>query len=178
MHNLWLLTHHLELLAASKCLSRLEVRSLGDLGKRLECRVSGEWREIMPLELAQFFADQLDEYAEDAGWWNWFGVTHEPERVLAVSVGFRGWPHEGRVRIAYSVAPEFRGRGLATEAGESLCQWAFSHGVQTVTSQMEETNYAARRVLEKCGFTLCRSERDTPDGPLTLYYERDNHSWN
>lgn len=172
MFALWFLTPRLEVLAASKCLARLETESLARLGHRLECEVPASWRDIMPHELAREFAAKLHQHPEDAGWWNWYGVTLEAPRTLAVSVGFKGWPHEGKVQIGYSVAREFRGQGLATEAVGALCGWAFRQGALCIGADVAPENLASRRVLEKCGFVLHSQRHDAHTGCDWLHFER------
>ena len=48
-------------------------------------------------------------------------------RALVGVIGFGGAPKDGRVVIGYSIAPEFRRRGVASEAVGALVTWALSH---------------------------------------------------
>jgi hypothetical protein len=54
------------------------------------------------------------------GWWSYLFV-HTEDRTLAGDGGFKGPPDEfNEVEIGYALVPEYRGRGLATEAARGL----------------------------------------------------------
>ena len=55
--------------------------------------------------------------------------------------------------LGYLVAPAFRGRGVAGEALELLCVWAFTElGLVRLELMIDPENVASRRVAERCGF--------------------------
>ena len=60
----------------------------------------------------------------------------------------------GRAAVGYWLAPEARGRGIATGAVRLLARWAFE---ELRVSRLELTcgpdNEASQRVAERCGFT-------------------------
>ncbi|HZE29983.1 MAG TPA: GNAT family N-acetyltransferase [Actinoallomurus sp.] len=69
--------------------------------------------------------------------------------------------------VGYSMRPEFRGRGVATQAVRLLSTWAFAIGVQRLVAGTAPDNLASQRVLEKAGFvreTIERSRFEGPDG--------------
>jgi [ribosomal protein S5]-alanine N-acetyltransferase len=61
---------------------------------------------------------------------------------------------EGRAGIGYWLAPQARGRGVATHAVRLICGWAFE---DLRLARLELTcgpdNVASQRVAERCGFT-------------------------
>jgi RimJ/RimL family protein N-acetyltransferase len=61
---------------------------------------------------------------------------------------------QGRAAIGYWLAPQARGRGVATHAVRLLCRWAFE---DLRLARLELTcgpdNHASQRVAERCGFT-------------------------
>jgi RimJ/RimL family protein N-acetyltransferase len=61
---------------------------------------------------------------------------------------------EGReVELGYIVAPDARGRGVATEALGLLTDWAFGAlGALRITLIVDAENAASRRVAERCGY--------------------------
>jgi RimJ/RimL family protein N-acetyltransferase len=61
---------------------------------------------------------------------------------------------EGReVELGYIVAPDARGRGVATEALRLLTDWAFaSLGALRITLIIDAKNRPSRRVAERCGY--------------------------
>ncbi|GAB3145978.1 hypothetical protein GCM10027258_37310 [Amycolatopsis stemonae] len=86
------------------------------------------------------------------------------ESGLAVGdIGFHSAPDaDGSVEIGYGLIEPFQGRGLATEAVEALLAWTFGQpGVTTVRAETEEDHLPSRRVLEKTGFTLVRTDGET-----------------
>jgi [ribosomal protein S5]-alanine N-acetyltransferase len=86
------------------------------------------------------------------GWWSYLFV-HTDDRTLAGDGGFKGRPNgAGEVEIGYALVPEYRGRGLATEAARGLVRWAFSHPeVATVRAETLHDGHASIRVLGKLG---------------------------
>lgn len=55
--------------------------------------------------------------------------------------------------IAYVVAPEARGRGVATDAVRLLAHWALRElGLGRIALSIRPDNHASRRVAEHCGF--------------------------
>jgi ribosomal-protein-alanine N-acetyltransferase len=86
------------------------------------------------------------------GWWTYLFV-HAGNGVLAGEGGFKGPPDEsGTVEIGYAIVPEYRGRGLATEAAGGLVGWALSHPqVAAAAAETLPDGHASIRVLEKLG---------------------------
>ena len=81
-------------------------------------------------------------------------VIEQVERTLIGDVGFHGPPDSaGRLEIGYALAPDWRGRGYATEAAGRLCAWAEAHeGVHGLTARARPENEASARVLARLGF--------------------------
>ncbi len=84
----------------------------------------------------------------------WVMVERETETVVG-DVGFHGPPDEsGTVEIGYSVLPDRRRRGYATEAARGLTTWALEQpGVRAVAAACETDNIGSIRALERAGFT-------------------------
>src|SRR5688572_14494451 len=62
-------------------------------------------------------------------WVYGFAVVHREARLVIGGASFKGPPDEaGMVEIAYGIAPEFQGRGLATEAAVALLELAYASG--------------------------------------------------
>jgi len=61
---------------------------------------------------------------------------------------------QGRAAVGYWLAPEARGRGIATHAVRLLARWAFdSLGVARLELTCGPDNHASQRVADRCGFT-------------------------
>ena len=81
-------------------------------------------------------------------------VIEVAARTLIGDVGFHGPPDPaGSLEIGYALAPDWRGRGYATEAVGRLCAWAETRvGVRTLTARTDPDNRASGRVLARLGF--------------------------
>ncbi len=90
----------------------------------------------------------------------WVIIERESKTVVG-DIGFIGPPGEdGAVEIGYSIIPDRRGRGYATEAARVLVDWALREpGVGSVVAGCEKENLPSIRVLERIGFVLT-SESD------------------
>ena len=98
------------------------------------------------------FLQWLEAAPDAVGWFGWYAVTRDGA-VLVGGAGFKGPPRDGAAETGYSVLPQFQGRGYATEMVATLLRWAFDQpGVSRVVAEVEPTNLASRRVLEKLGF--------------------------
>lgn len=86
-----------------------------------------------------------------------FGIWLIIERAtnaIVGDIGFLGPPHDGIVELGFSVVPEQRRRGFATDATRTLVGWALREpGVLGVIARSDIDNVASMRVLEAAGFT-------------------------
>jgi ribosomal-protein-alanine N-acetyltransferase len=65
---------------------------------------------------------------------------------------------EGEATIAFYLARDYWGKGLATEAGRAYLSHGFEHlGLRRIHAGMNADNAASIRVIEKLGFTRVRS---------------------
>jgi RimJ/RimL family protein N-acetyltransferase len=86
-----------------------------------------------------------------------------------VIVGHRGFfvrPVKGTT-MGYAIIPQYRGRGLATEAAAAVLGWAEQRGINVYAS-VRPPNPASARVLEKIGMRLVDSYFDE-DGQRDIY---------
>jgi ribosomal-protein-alanine N-acetyltransferase len=95
----------------------------------------------------------------------WLVVLRSEDRGIGL-LGFKGLPNEGGdVEIGYGIAPEYRCRGLTTEAASCLIEWALSDprclGVTAVG--VRSGNEASERVLAKLGMRLVRRDESRTD---------------
>jgi RimJ/RimL family protein N-acetyltransferase len=81
-------------------------------------------------------------------------VVERDTNIVVGDIGFLGPPDgDGVVEVGYSVIPERRGLGYATEAATALVGWALAQpGVTAVLAHCDATNAASIRVLERAGF--------------------------
>ncbi len=112
--------------------------------------VSDSW-PVFP-GAASYVYEKLRSDPPAVGWWIYLFV-YAGDRALAGEGGFKGPPDESNeVEIGYAMVPEYRGRGLVTEAAKGLLGWAFSHPeVTAVKAETLPDGHASIRVLENLG---------------------------
>jgi ribosomal-protein-alanine N-acetyltransferase len=83
----------------------------------------------------------------------WVAINKLTNTIVA-ELGFKGPPdRNGDVEIGYGTMPGHRGSGYMTEAVSAMLVWALSReGVRGVLAEVDETNLASLRVVEKNGF--------------------------
>ena len=135
--------------------------------QRLEIKVADGVREFLigPEVSAEFLA-RLNGSAPPDHWKDGFAVVHLAEHVVVGLCSFTGAPStDGTVEIAYGIAPDYRGRGYATEAAQALVDYAFASGlVRTIRAHTLPKYNASTGVLLKCGFTLVGEVTYPEDG--------------
>ncbi|MCE7004819.1 GNAT family N-acetyltransferase [Kibdelosporangium philippinense] len=112
-----------------------------------------DWADDFPAEGDQVIAELLDE---NPLWLGEYGHRHVVERASGLVVGSIGlfWPpDDGTVEIGYGIVASRRGLGFASEAALALTEFGLtSPDVHTVWANVELSNPASIRVLEKAGF--------------------------
>ena len=114
--------------------------------------------------------ERLLQDPQNHGWTLYYLLTQgDPVRLVGVA-GFGGAPTaEGVVDLGYSVLPEFRRQGLATEAVEALITFAVADPrVRAIAAETYPALTASIGVLRKSGFRLVPSR----PGSDTVRYER------
>ena len=116
-------------------------------------RVADGVREFLLAASPDFLSALQDTTAPDP-WRFGFAIVHRIGNVVIGLCGFAGpQDSDGLVEIAYSISPDYQGRGFATEAATALVDFASSSGrVRTVCAYTLPEMTASTRVLEKCGF--------------------------
>jgi [ribosomal protein S5]-alanine N-acetyltransferase len=105
-----------------------------------------------------------------------FAVVRRDDGEFIGSAGFHTVSALNRTaEIAYDLAPEVWGQGIARAACHALTEWAFEHvGLVRVQATALHSNLRSQRVLEACGFQRegllrrLRMVRGTP-GDFILY---------
>lgn len=112
-----------------------------------------DWADDFPAEGDLVVAGLLPD---NSGWSTAYGHRLIVERSTGLLVGSLGlfWPpSNGELEIGYGIVASRRGRGYAPEAVRALTEFAFTAPeVRAVTAEVEPSNPASVRVLEKCGF--------------------------
>jgi RimJ/RimL family protein N-acetyltransferase len=159
-------TEHLQLMACAPEHYAALLRDKQELGALLKIKVPDTWPvfpESVSPQVYEFIRTHLSEME-----WGFYLFIHRQDRVLVGEGGFKGKPdEEGMVEIGYAFVPEYRGRGLATEAARAFTHHAFSKPeVKTVQAHTLPDGKESIRVLEKLGMKLIGTFHDPEDGDV------------
>ena len=145
------------------------------------------WALYCNPEITKYIPDAPRNYQEAREELEWFlnGHPKYPELGLWATIhketgkfigrcGLLPWTIEGQqeVEVAYTLAQEYWGQGLATEAAKGILQYGFDKLKLTrLICLIDPQNVASQRVAEKIGMTL-EKEVDGIDGdniPTYIY---------
>jgi RimJ/RimL family protein N-acetyltransferase len=113
-----------------------------------------------------YFRDRLAEAGEEAAvWYVWYAIEPAAAGAAATLVacgGYFGPPSaDGTVEIGYSVVPERRRQGFATELVRALITRAFAApSVRRILAETAVENVASIGVLEHSGFKRIGTGRE------------------
>ena len=98
----------------------------------------------------------------------WVMIERDSGSVVG-DIGFVGPPDEsGSVEVGYSVIPDRRRRGYATEAARAIVEWALSQpGVEMIVAGCDSDNAPSIRTLERLGFR----RTDEANGQIRWRYD-------
>ena len=150
-------TARLELVPATADTHRMELSRHIALSRALHrAIVPANWPPDEVRDVLEWFAQGLESEPDNYTWnaYYWIAQDSTAGRILVGSGGFKGRPDaNGAVEIGYSVLPQFRRQGYATEAVRGLVDWARScPDVRRVLAEALPENTASVGVLTKCGF--------------------------
>lgn len=122
------------------------------------------WERTDPEAVRAEIEAMASRAAGDPGWVQ-FTVEDRASGRLVGDVGICGVAEEpGVVKVGYTIAPAFQGRGLGTEALRALVDYAFGTlGADRVRMYADADNLASIRVAEKAGLRFVERFRE-PDG--------------
>ena len=125
----------------------------------------------MPDDLANFLQYRLGQLAVDPTIRHWLGramILTEPDGTRRVigTIGFHGAPDEqGRLEVGYRVEPDYRRRGIASEAVRAMFDWAATkHGIHRFIASVRPDNEASLGLVRAFGFVETGSHIDDIDG--------------
>ena len=123
-----------------------------------------------------FLKLRLQQLRNDPRWQQWLvrAVLLSEERRMVGHVGFHDPPRDGlKLEIGYTIFPEFRRRGYASEAAKALMSWAAaSHGIQRFVASVSPGNDPSLSVVRRLGFVQTGVQWDEEDGE-ELVFELD-----
>jgi RimJ/RimL family protein N-acetyltransferase len=137
-----------------------------EVGVQLPAEFDAGRLRWLRLRLRQMEADRAVQ--------QWLARLMVPRRGHRRAVGHIGF-HEppdsdGWAEVGYTVFPEHRGQGLATEACRALFAWAGAeHGVTRFRASVSATNGASLAVVRKLGFLRTGVQWDAEDGEELVF---------
>jgi [ribosomal protein S5]-alanine N-acetyltransferase len=140
--------------------ARLELRPLAAAAAAalLDDRLTAAWligASIPPTwpqdDLLDVLPMQAAARPEDERFGIWLIIERATNAIVG-DIGFLGPPDHGVVELGFSVIPDQRRRGFATEATRALVAWASQEpGVLRVIARCDIDNVVSIRVLEAAG---------------------------
>ncbi len=132
-----------------------------------EVHVHQGWERTDPDGVRAEISRMIDRLPGQPGGWVQLSVEERATGRLVGDVGLSLADSEpGVVKVGYTIAPAFQGKGYATEAIRALVDYAFDKlDAQVVRAYASAENAASIRVAEKVGMTLIeRMEYRDSDG--------------
>jgi len=149
-------TERLYLLPATAKLYLLELHDRPAFASTLNAHVPEEWPpdQVTP-EVIEDFIGRIQ--ARERKLWSFYWILRQKDPEQPILIGSGGFlAHKnGTLEIGYSLLPGYYGRGYATEAVQSMVQWASSSLKRdSIIAYTYPHLKASIRVLEKNGFLL------------------------
>ena len=127
-------------------------------------------------------APRSREEAQEELEWHMHGHPKHPELGLWATIhkesgkfigrcGLLPWTIDGQydVEVAYTIAEEYWGQGLGTEAAQAILQYGFEKlNLPRLICLIDAENVASRKVAEKIGMIFEKEAQDEM-GPFLLY---------
>lgn len=132
--------------------------------------VSAEW-----LQEIDFMKIRRGQYREETGYSSWGvrAIVKRDTQQMVGHIGFHSTPNQEylqpyateAVEFGYSVYPEFRSQGFATEACQGLVGWAFQNQMQNkFVISISPENTSSLAIASKLGFARIGQWEDPEDG--------------
>ncbi len=155
-------------LEATPAILAAAVQSSAALETVLAAKVAQDW-SAFPGALQRLWEDERAGLTDQA-WGTTLFLLTTPRTLIGMG-GFTGGPSErGIVEFGYGIAPEYRGRGLATEAAAELVRRAFRDpNVLAVEARTRPQTGPSTRVLQKLGLLRIGEQLDAEEGRLWHY---------
>ena len=109
---------------------------------------------VLDRETARAHVETMLKHWQEHGFGMWV-VTGRTDSTFMGECGIR-WQEEGaEFELSYGLSPQFRGRGLATEAARAVIDHARGTlKLERVVAIARSSNHVSHRILEKLGMEL------------------------
>ncbi len=150
-----------------------------DAERELDAAIPGEWPDDHDARFLRFRQRQLERAPQAEAWLVRAVILREPVRRMVGHAGFHGQPgmngkqDPAAVELGYTIFPQYRGHGLATEAARALMDWAATdQGIRRFIASVSPDNAPSLAIVRKLGFVQTGEQWDDEDG-LELVFERE-----
>ena len=142
--------------------------SRSDLARLIGATVPENW-PVCP-EGMEYWRAKSNVLRESKGWAGYVYI-HKKDNTVIGDGGFKGPPDaKGEVEMGYAILPEYRGKGLGTEAAKALVDWAFYHPeVESIVAETLPEAKGSMRVLEKLRMAYQGIRVDPGEGRVFLW---------
>jgi len=143
------------------------------------------WSLYCDPEITKYIPDapRSREEAQEELEWHMHGHPKYPELGLWATIhketgkfigrcGLLPWEIDDQheVEVAYTIAREYWGQGLGTEAARAILQYGFQKlKLSRLVCLIESENTASKNVAEKMGMTFEKEGADVELGPFLIY---------
>ncbi len=133
------------------------------LGSDPEMSQYSGWNPYATPDMAQETVRRFIESYDDEHSYSW---VMDVDDVLVGTIGAYDYKRDpagesDQIEVGYSVVKAWQGRGLATAALKKVLEYLTENeGISCVTAWCAAENAGSKRVLEKSGMQLVRSEKD------------------
>lgn len=115
------------------------------------------WNPYATLETAQETVFRFIASYDDDHSYSW---VMDSDDVMVGTIGAYDYQNDS-IEVGFSIVKGWQGRGLATEALRKVLEYLTENeGIPCVTAWCASENIGSRRVLEKAGMRLVRTEKD------------------
>ncbi len=115
------------------------------------------WNPYATLEMAQETVNRFIAVYDDEHSYSW---VMDSDDVVVGTIGAYDF-QDDHIEVGFSIVKGWQGRGLATEALRKVLEYLTENeGIPCVTAWCVSENIGSRRVLEKAGMHLVRTEKD------------------
>lgn len=115
------------------------------------------WNPYATLKMAQETVSRFIAGYDNEHFYSW---VMDVDDVLIGTIGAYDYKDD-HIEVGLSVVPGWQGRGYATEALKKVLKYLTENeGISCVTAWCAAENNGSRRVLEKAGMKLVRTEKD------------------
>lgn len=148
-----MITNRLELRIGTPEIYRIAVDDRESLARALGAGVPDAWPVEHYDDDVRNWCLKALEADPSTPWLLRYVILRETNTLIGTCGAFE--PDEKSVMLGYSILPDYRRRGYATEATRALIDFAFADdGVERVLAETYPELTPSIGVLEKCGFTF------------------------